>query len=262
MKKKLFFISDLHGHYQATINSLKEVGYDENNPSHLLVVLGDCMDRGKENIEVFEWLKRLTDEGKAVVTYGNHQSMLIDFLEWNNNPFNYLYNGMNETLADFLHQTMPFETWCLFNKKEFNYSNFAEWAVIARKEINEEYPDLLPWLKSLPRYFESKNCIGTHGAIDMQAKDWHYPEISRNGLRGWDALDWDNGEFIMHKNTTGKTVVVGHFDSGHLRDMWQIDTKDRNDHSILKTEDNTVFIDGCVVLTKKINVYVVEDELL
>ena len=40
MKKKIFAVSDIHGNYHALINALEEAGFDENNDSHLLVVLG------------------------------------------------------------------------------------------------------------------------------------------------------------------------------------------------------------------------------
>ena len=82
----------------------------------------------------------------------------------------------------------------------------------------------------------------------------------RYNLIDWDALDFDDGTFLIQPNTTGKTIVVGHFDSGHLRKMYNLGNED--DHSILETEDKKVFIDACTILTKQINVYVVEDELL
>ena len=110
MKRKIFFCSDIHGYYDIMIRDLKESGYDENNPNHLLVVLGDVFDRGDQAIEVYEYLKRLTDEGKAIVTSGNHHKFLIDFLEGSYNPFNYLNNGLANTIGDFWHRSFPFES--------------------------------------------------------------------------------------------------------------------------------------------------------
>lgn len=259
MKKKIFFIGDIHGFYDYMINALNEAGYDENNSSHLLVVLGDAFDRGGQAVQVYEYLKRLTDEGKAIVTFGNHHRFFINFLEGSYNPFNYLHNGLNETIADFWHRTVPFESWCMLDENcEMNTANYARWVDICRKDINEEYPELLPWLKSLPRYFESKNIIGVHASIDTEVEDWHFPHCERYGLLDWDALDFDDGNFINKKNNTGKTIVAGHFDTGHLRKMHSLG--EYEDHSILKTEDNKIFIDGCVPLTKKVNVLIIEDE--
>lgn len=261
MKKKIFVISDLHGHYKETINALQQAGYDENNDNHLLVVLGDIFDRFHENIEIYKYLYRLTKENKAIVTSGNHHKFFIDFLEGSIDPFNYLHNGLSDTIADFWHRTAPFESWCMLESNcEMTHESYAKWCKICRDDINNEFPELLSWLKTMPRYFESKNYIGVHGALDLKVSDWHHPHCYRYNLIDWDALDFDDGTFLIQPNTTGKTIVVGHFDSGHLRKMYNLGNE--NDHSILETEDKKVFIDACTILTKQVNVYVVEDELL
>ena len=264
MNKKIFFCSDIHGEHQILLDALAEAGFDEQNPDHLLVVLGDINDRGFDFLNLYRYLKELCDDGKAIVTSGNHHLFLIEFLEGNRPSychFNYKYNGLNQTIADLWHRTAPFESWLFENEHKFTpnttwESAFYDFQQKCAKDINEEYPDLLPWLKNMPRYFESKNYIGVHASLDLYAKDWHNPN------KKWEDLEFDDGSFICRKNNTGKTIVVGHFDTGSLRSMWQIDSKDKNDHSILKTNDNEVFIDGCVALTKTINIFIVEDELL
>lgn len=265
MIKKIHFITDMHGHYNETIQALKEVEYDENNKNHLLVCLGDVMDRGTQSKELLEWLYRLDKESKAIVLGGNHAKFLKDYLSGSSySPFNYIHNGVDETFASLLGRTKPFESWCLVEKNINKPTNgdFVNWLDIVVKEINEEYPWLLPWLKSLPKYFESKNYIGVHGAIDVNVEDWHYPKKELYNLKGWNALDFDDGSFICSQNPTNKTIVVGHYYTGTLREKWQIDSKDENDSSILSTKDNKIFLDTCTIRTKKVNVLVVEDELL
>lgn len=274
MNKKIFAISDIHGHYTETIQCLKEAGWDENNPDHLLIVCGDMFDRGEENIMIFKWLYKLTKENKAIVTRGNHDTMFIDFLEWSNNPFNYCNNGTCTTIDDFLGRTRAFESWCALDKDcEPTIGAFAEFAIESRAEINKEYPDLLPWLNSLPWYYETENYIFTHAAIDTQAVDWREPHCSLYDKVDWDALTWDNGSFLSKRmlNTYGKTVVVGHFHTYHLRHKYGYsDIKDpyskNADHSILEVNDemlgHKIFIDGCTPATKKVNVLVIEDKLL
>lgn len=259
MKEKIYVVSDIHGHYTELVRDLKEKGYDENNESHLLIVCGDIFDRGNENLEVYKYLKALSDNEKAIVIAGNHNKFLVEYLDGTCvSPFNYMKNGTNETLADFLHETSPFETWCLFNEKTPTFGTFATWLEIARKEINEEYPELLSWLKKLPRYYETEKYIFAHASLDLKSENWRKPHCFKWDLTGWDALDFDDGNFILKNNNTGKNIVVGHFDTGHLREIHKLG--DYNDHSILKTNDNKIFIDGCVALTKKFNVYVIENE--
>ncbi len=259
---KYFVVSDIHGHFNELIGALNKAGYDENNLDHKLISLGDMFDRGSESREVYLYLKRLNDEGKAICLKGNHEPMLEGYLDGSiTSPFNYYRNGVNETLADLLHRTSPFESWCLIENNIDNplYSDFGKWIAKARKEINEEYPDLLEWIKNLPYYYETENDIFTHASIDTYAEDWRKPHCEHLGFTDWQALTWDDGSFITKKNPTNKTIVVGHFGTGHLRKMWQIDTKDFDDNSILKTDDNKIFIDGCTILTKTVNVLVVED---
>jgi len=262
--KDLFFISDIHGCFTAMIDALNESGFDENNEKHMLVVLGDIFDRGRENVEVYNYLKRLTDEKKAVVISGNHHKFLIDYLDGTSiSPFNYMRNGVNETLADFLGRTRPFESWCLIDKKiEYPVpGDFAEFIKEARDEINEEYPELLGWLKSLPHYFESKHYIGVHGAIDTQVADWHFPHCELYGLLDWEALEFDDGAFFGKSIlNTEKTVVIGHFGTAVLRDKYNIKDGKPIDDILIRNDGRVVAIDATTIVSNKVNVFVVRDE--
>ena len=269
MKKTIFAVSDIHGEYKCLIESLQKAGYDENNPEHLLISLGDEFDRGDECLAVYEYLKRLSDEGKAIILKGNHTEFFTNYLDGTSlDPFNYFHNGTKETMADFLHQTAPFESWCLI-AKDIDVPttiDFAEWLSSAKEEINEEYPELLDWLKTRPYYFETKNYIFTHGAIDTNAKDWHNPHCYRYNLIDWDALDFDDGSFFGKEiNNTDKTVVIGHFGTKHLRKMYGY-SQNRNPlgaYDILHRKDGRVIaIDATTNQSKKVNVLVIENEEL
>ena len=203
-------------------------------------------------------MKELWDNKRAVIIKGNHEQMFIDYLEGNNiSPFNYIRNGLDETFAEFLHCTKPFETWCILeDKKNPTYGDFAEWVGHAREEINNEYPELLPWLKSLPYYFETEDYIFTHGAIDTEVEDWKKPMIERHGKTGWEALTWDDGSFFGKEiNNTEKTVVIGHFGTNHLRKMYNLyERYDENNYNILIRDDGRVIaLDSTVVVSKKLN---------
>lgn len=264
--KKIFAISDIHGHYKEMREALDKVGYDEKNENHLLIVCGDCFDRGRENLKVYEYLKRLTDNNKAIVIMGNHDLMLAEYLKGEViSSWNYIHNGTNETLADFLHQTLPFESWCVLeNHCEMNEGNFGIWIEKAREMINEEYPELLTWLISRPYYYETSHYIFTHGAIDTKVEDWHKPHCYRYAYTDWKALTWSVGSFFGSDiKNTDKTVVIGHFGTEQLRKMYGY-SQNRNplgEYDILRRKDGKVIaIDSTVVVSKKINVLVVEDE--
>ena len=265
MKKKLFICSDIHGYYQQMKSALDEAGFDENNDNHLLIVVGDIFDRGGEALMVYEYLKRLIGEGKAIVTRGNHDKFFIDFLQGSVNPFNYLHNGTNETIADFWHRTAPFESWCaLEGNCNLDQMNYIKWVDICSKEIKEEYPELLGWLKSLPRYYETKNYIFVHGAIDTKVEDWHNPHCFRYDLIDWDALDFNDGSFFGESIVnTDKTVVIGHYGTRFLREMYNYPIEKGHEDDILIRDDGKVIaIDATTAASKKVNVLVIENEEL
>lgn len=281
-KKTLYCISDIHGHYYQAIEALQEAGWDENNPNHLLIVCGDIFDRGPDSVSVFEWLYKLTQEGKAIVTKGNHDDFILDFMGVNR-LYDYGYkhyksgwNGVNTTIDDFLHSTNDFGMYVCMHQDPNSVTGLVEgkmfyqlwntWRINSIVQIKKEYPNLIDWLKSLPNYYETKNYIFTHGSIDPLCKDWHNPFAENPDYKDmtleerWRKCHWDDGTFIIKKHlNTNKTVVVGHFSTAHLREMWQIDSKDGNDHSILKFNNN-IFIDGCTILTKRVNVLIIDDE--
>lgn len=266
MKKKIFAVADIHGDFNALIAGLEEAGYDENDKNNLLISIGDAFDRGEESLAVYEYLKRLSDEGKAIVLKGNHTGFMIDYLSGkSSDPFNYYHNGTNKTLADFLHRTDPFESWCMIdqNIKEPTYGDFAIWLYNARLEIMHEYPELLKWLKDRPYYYETKNYIFTHGGIDTKAKDWHKPHCERYDFVDWEALMWDDGSFFGKPiNNTDKTIVIGHFGANRLREMYNVGLNDER-WSILRRDDGRVIaIDATTIVSHKVNVLVIENEEL
>ena len=87
---KLFAMSDCHGFYEPMIKALNEAGFDENNPNHLLISCGDNFDRGPDSLKIYEYLKKLSDNGKAICIMGNHDFMLKKYLDGTDiSAFNY-----------------------------------------------------------------------------------------------------------------------------------------------------------------------------
>lgn len=263
MRKKIFAISDPHGFYNETMAALSAAGWDENNIDHLLIVVGDMFDRGPDSDMLYTKLRDLTLAGKAIVLAGNHEPFLIEWLSGPVSMFNFMYNGLTSTLDSFLGRTRAFLSWVIIdrglNEKTLTEGEWNtlwyEWSEITRQEIKDMYPDLLEWLNNLPDYFETANHIFTHGSIQTYG-DW------KNPAKGWNWQHWDKGDFFGENIiSTDKTVIVGHFGTGDIREKYGLGSKD--DYSILKREDGRVImIDGCTVLTRNVNVLILEDDLL
>ncbi len=274
MKKKLFFCSDLHGYYLTFREAIDKAGFNPKDESHLLVILGDLFDRGCASSDIYKYVRKLESRGKAYVLNGNHGLFLIKFLQkqYDTSAWNYFHNGLDETIGDLLHQSKPFEKYCLhyhLNKNYINSETFCKWQDVAAAAINNHYPGMLEWLKTRPKYFESKHYIGVHGAIDVNVDDWHEPNCKRWVYKNWDMLDFDDGSFFGSEiNNTDKTVIIGHFGTSELRRIYAksgIISKDNpdNDYDILYRDDGKVIaIDGTTVISEQVNVLVVEDEML
>ena len=98
MKKKIFAVSDIHGHCSLLKEALNEAGFDRYNPEHLLVCCGDYFDRGTENLNTLKFLDVIDNK---VLLKGNHEDMLLDIFETGRfKEHNYL-NGTVETIVEF-----------------------------------------------------------------------------------------------------------------------------------------------------------------
>lgn len=280
---ELFVFGDIHGHLKELERDLQDAGYDEDNSNHLLIVLGDNFDRGTESKEVFLKFKKLTSEGKAIVLHGNHEDFIIDFLEGKDCMFNFKHNGFNKTLDSFLDQTCSWEMFCFMCNSDPDmaialYGNrvkplledfysipvevaFDVYQEYARQEIRKNYKDLLPWLRSLPYYYETEHYIFTHAAIDGSCDNWKEPKYTKYEFwTPWQYLTWDDGSFYVEPiNNTPKTVVVGHFHTDAIRDKYDLpDGEVEND---ILYGDRKIFLDTCTILTKRVNILKINDNL-
>lgn len=280
---KIKVISDIHGHYKEMIKSLEEVNYSENEDK--LIVLGDLFDRGEESLEVYQYLKRLKEEDKAVILHGNHEDFIIDFLKGKDCSFNFRHNGFDKTIDSFLGQT---NAWFMFNlycsdSKDLAISIYGDrvksiiedyeavpieikfdvFQDYVREDINKNYPELLDWLESLQYYYETDNYIFTHASIDGSCEDWHNPTYSKyEDWSPWKWLTWDNGSFYEQDiNNTDKTIVVGHFYTDYIRKRYDLPFDSNLSNDILYGEQK-IFIDSCVPITRRLNVLQIEDSIV
>ena len=278
--KKFYVVADVHGHYSEMLRDLKNAGYDSSDDNNLLVVIGDNFDRGDESYEIYKYLKELTDAGKAVVLHGNHEDFILSFLRGSDCSFNYLYNGFDKTLDSLLQQTDAFSMFCFYCDgnpdiarqmygdrvevllgdfyaipSEIRFDVFQEYA---REEIINNCEGIVEWLESLPYYYETENYIFTHGGIDGSCLDWHKPEHYT-----WRELTWDNGSFWTRPIiNTDKTVVVGHYHTDGIRDKYNIKRDKRKKSNQILYGDQRIYIDTCTILTKRVNVLIIEDNIL
>ncbi len=235
--KKFFIISDIHSHYSSMIEALNKAQYDEDNPQHHLLVLGDLFDRGNEGCNVLEYLYQLSSQEKATIILGNHDAFLLDFLDGNFEKvgFNIKHNGFGNTLKQ-------------LSDLDPKNSDFE----LIHKSIVLRYPFLHNWLKSFPLYIEIENYIFVHGGVDGGKLDWKTMSSRRDFV-------WSREHDLPR--VLEKTVVAGHHRVATIR-------KKTTDYNLLFLhhpemfdilyEEGKILIDRYVEVSKEINVLILE----
>lgn len=236
---KIFAVSDIHGHYALLKKALEEAGFEIGNDEHLLVVIGDCFDRGCENKAVFDFLRSIDNK---VIVRGNHEDFLIDILDNGAYDSFYVRNGTDITVCQ------------LFGDENVDSYGRITQGCPVEDEIRE-------FVGGMCDYFETRNYVFTHGWVPV----W-YNGGSITPLDDWRVAQnktWEHARFLewpkMYQGGAmlkGKTVVCGHRATFLASNF---DTKrGGRDFSIYKAE-GLVAIDACTVLSHQVNVFVTED---
>lgn len=263
-KFKFFVVSDIHGHYTELRKALYKAGFRQSEDFHKLVVVGDSFDRGTESYEVYKWLNKLRKKGKAIVLRGNHTTFFEGILDKTERGFNFQHNGVDDTIDSFMHQTRAFEMYLLYHNLEYNQENFDKFISYVSDSILKEFPNIKEDVESLPDYFETEHYIFTHGII-FTGED--YRNLSKECWRH--ENHWARPEDFSSKfwNMSGKTLVVGHLDTetvkraiAHRENLTLV--QDEPYSTLYVKQFDTYFLDGCTILTKKINVLVIEDNII
>ena len=232
---KLFVCSDIHGYYNEMIVALRNAGFEKNNPEHMLIVLGDCFDRGLQSRQVLKYLESI--ENKVIVK-GNHETLLLEACE-RGYPSSYDNdNGTTQTICDL---------------GNFEYDmDFQEACERTLKRVK-------PFIDSMVNYYETEHYVFVHGWISMMD---NFRDASQEQ---WNDATWMCGpDMAMHGcNNTGKIIVCGHWNSSYL---WHIEKGFPEfgygacyDPYFM---DDAIFIDTATAISRRVNVLVLEDELL
>ena len=246
---KFFCVSDIHGYYDEMIEALNEAGFDPNNSEHILVGCGDYNDRGPDSVKVVKYLHSLPNK---VLVAGNHEKLFVDLCE---RGFPYDYDIHNGT-----------------------------WRAVLQLGYGDEYDEMCkhaltrmqPFLDSMVNYFETKNYIFVHSWIPMKNKDGfpaHYtrgrkfefdPDWRYAHQSAWDEAAWGNPyKFAEQGLLPDKTLVFGHWhcSTGWAKDEGRSEFGDDAKFDIFYG-DGFISIDACTAHSGKVNVLVIEDDLL
>ena len=141
---KLFVTSDIHSFYYPFREALKEVGFDENNPEHYLIVCGDCFDRGPDSKELLHYLVSLE---RKILIKGNHDVLLEECCMRKFPHSHDFSNGTVRTIDDL--------------GKADKYSSFDE-------RCENTWNKTAAYRKLLTDYFETENYIFVHSWMPLK----------------------------------------------------------------------------------------------
>lgn len=254
---KLFVFSDCHGFASKLIEALNKAGFNKDNPEHLLIGCGDYFDRGPNPYGVMRYLK---DVHNKILCRGNHETLLLECIARQEAWSHDIQNGTAETIAILgeHYETRWTPTW-------------YESCLVIEKTMQK-------WVGDMVNYFETKNYIFCHGFIPCNGNDtkpWYQRGITYTKRDDWrDAVNaewkdamWVNGmkacgvDGVYEK---GKTIVVGHYHTSWGRNQFEGKEEfgENADFSPFYYEDKLIAIDACTAYSGKVNVLVLEDELM
>ena len=288
-----YICSDIHSFYTPLITALNKNGFDVNNQDHMLVVLGDVFDRGFETLEVYNFLKSIPED-RLILIQGNHELLYLELLE---KDFPHSLDFSNGTVRTFC-QIAGFDEKFLdpaywFTKALFEVDEDPRVDALSKynnmpheywKQVKETVArsDVTQWIKSNRwiNYLETDKYIMVHSWIPIQEQlvregdKFGYVRVEEIGPReDWrnaTKWEWEDATWgcpwqkaLNGWNNTGKTIICGHW---HTSDFFNNLTKQRKttyDCPIFKSKKyKLIGLDACTVMSKKVNVLVIEEDEL
>ena len=194
---KYFIFADVHGFYIELAKALEAKGFEYNNPEHIIISLGDLLDRGHENIRCLEFVNNLPDNRKILIR-GNHEDLIEDVFKRGYFESHDYHNRTNETIEQIL------------NKKIENINDMQE--AIFKCSKNRT---LNKYLNSCVDYYELGDNIFVHGWIPVDYDHtYRIPVFNENWREGyWRDARWLNGMRMWSNNIKipNKTIWCGHW---------------------------------------------------
>ncbi len=239
-RKKLFVVSDIHGHYTLLKEALEKAGFDKENENHVLVCCGDYFDRGKENAEVLRFFERLKHK---ILLRGNHEDLLLKLLQTGKVlPHNYI-NGTMITLENF------------FGKYSINPADDT----IDFSGKTRMVDRICDFINEMVNYFETENYVFVHGWLPENTKTTH--DCQKAEDNAWEQARWTKwiDKYEGKKPLAEKTLICGHYPTLYAK---YFDSQ-RGEHNYgIFYGNGMIAIDGGTYDTKQVNVLVLEDNLV
>lgn len=184
---RTFVVGDIHGRCAQLLNLLDMLPRDPK--SDKLVFLGDLIDRGADAPGCVDNILKLCSANPETVIClrGNHEQMLMDFIEGSSNIWLTPVTGGDKTFEQYTGQSVRV--------------NGEQDLIDMRLELKRSMPaEHLEFMEQTPYYHEDEHAIYVHAGLD---EGKHPSESSHMSLLWMRDMDF-------YKNYRGKPCVFGH----------------------------------------------------
>jgi serine/threonine protein phosphatase 1 len=172
MPSRVIAIGDVHGCAAGLRAVVGAVGPTSDD---VVVVLGDCVDRGPDSRGVIDELLQLREKCELVPLLGNHEEMMLNVIDGKPQPDDWLQVGGAATVASY---------------RDGNGKVQA---------IPDEHVD---FIRSWGDYYETVSHFFAHASYE--------PEQAL-ASQHWQTMRWQSLKFgIPAPHVSGKTAIVGH----------------------------------------------------
>lgn len=73
--RRILAIGDMHGHFTRLLSLFHKINFDPEQD--LLILLGDYIDRGDENMRCLRWAMEMSEKKNVIALRGNHEQMML-----------------------------------------------------------------------------------------------------------------------------------------------------------------------------------------
>lgn len=184
---RTFVVGDIHGRCAQLLNLLDMLPRDPQEDT--LVFLGDLIDRGADAPCCVSHIMKMCDENpeRVICLRGNHEQMLMDFLDGHSNMWLSNVVGGERTFEQYTGQPVRVDS--------------EQDLEAMRLKFAQSFPaEHLAFMQELPFYYEDEFAFYVHAGLD---EGKHPSESSPMSLLWMRDMDF-------YKNYRGKPCVFGH----------------------------------------------------
>lgn len=221
------FASDPHGTGQPWINNVKKM--TQLYPDATIVFGGDYIDGRKFSLETLNFVKDQTEKNHAVALLGNHEQMLLEFI----NASNQMDQKLN---YDLWKQNGGKSTIKSLTKRNWSYRQSAY-------QLRKQQTPMIKWLETLKPSYITGTLVFVHAGFDLNLKN----PLTETSISDqiwiredyWWETDCDlrNPNYYWHHKPLAQTIVSGHTPTCLLYGRYDTDPNPVTDKSNDKNFD-------------------------